>query len=64
MKLAIELNSNESEQLQVVAARLGVRVEELARAAVADLLSSSGEDFEAAAAEVLHKNRELYKRLS
>jgi len=64
MKLAIELNSNESEQLQVVAARLGVRVEELARAAVSDLLSSSGEDFEAAAAEVLRKNRELYERLS
>lgn len=46
------------------AERLGLTPEELARAAVADLLASVGEDFEVAAGRVLKKNEELYRRLA
>jgi hypothetical protein len=64
MKIAIELNAAQSEQLRAIAAELGVAAEELAHAAVADLLSARADDFEAAAARVLGKNRELYRRLA
>lgn len=60
----IELNDVQSEQLKAVAASLGVDAEELARAAVADLVNANATDFEAAAARVLSKNRELYMRLA
>lgn len=64
MKIAIELNPTQSEQLRAAAAALGVAAEDLAHAAVADLLAACAADFEAAAARVLAKNRELYQRLS
>lgn len=64
MKIAIELNSLQTEQLQATAAALGVAVEELAQAAVVDLVNPGSDDFEAAASRVLQKNRELYRRLS
>jgi hypothetical protein len=66
MKIAIELNSAQSEQLEAVAASLGVAAEELAQAAVTDLIdaSTSTANFDAAASRVLEKNRELYQRLS
>jgi len=64
MKIAIELNQTQTERLQSIAATLGVNAEELAQAAVADLVSSGADDFEAAASRVLEKNRELYKRLA
>ena len=38
--------------------------EDLARAAVADLLTTRDGDFEAAAKRVLQKNQELYRRLA
>jgi len=38
--------------------------ETLARAAIADLLASAGEDFQVAAERVLNKNKELYRRLA
>jgi hypothetical protein len=41
-----------------------VAPEELARAAVADLLSAQREDFRTAANYVLRKNEELYRRLA
>jgi hypothetical protein len=41
-----------------------VAPEELARAAVADLLSAQREDFRTAASYVLRKNEELYRRLA
>ena len=63
MKLAIELSAAEAERLQREASRLGLRPEELAHAAVADLLSRAGEDFRAAAERVLRKNDDLYRRL-
>jgi hypothetical protein len=64
MKVAIELSEPQAELLRVEARRLGVEPEELARAAVADLLSARGEDFRAAADYVLRRNEELYRRLA
>jgi hypothetical protein len=64
MKIAIELNQAQTERLQAIAASLGVDAQELAQAAVADLVSTSADDFEAAASRVLQKNRELYQRLA
>lgn len=64
MKIAIELNAAQSEQLRAIAASLGVPAEELAHAAVTDLIGAGAADFEATASRVIEKNRELYKRLS
>jgi len=64
MKIVIELNQAQTERLQTIAASLGVDAQELAQAAVADLVSTSADDFEAAASRVLNKNRELYQRLA
>ena len=64
MKLSIDLSPGQAERLRAEAARLGLAPEDLARAAIADLLASVGEDFEAAAARVLKKNEELYRRLA
>jgi hypothetical protein len=64
MKIAIELNAAQTERLKAIADDLGVNAEELAQAAVADLVSANADDFEAAAARVLEKNRELYRRLA
>jgi hypothetical protein len=64
MKIAIELNTAQVESLRAIAASLGVNAEELAQAAVADLVSANTDDFESAAARVLEKNRELYRRLA
>lgn len=62
MKVAIEIPDAEAEKLRAEAERLGVRPEELAGAAVVDLLNR-GEDFRRAAEYVLKKNEELYQRL-
>lgn len=64
MKIAIELDAAQSEQLKAIASSLGVRAEELAQAAVNDLIEASASDFAAIASRVIEKNRELYKRLS
>jgi hypothetical protein len=64
MKIAIELNPTQTERLETIAASLGVNPEQLAQAAVADLISADASDFQAAASRVLHKNPELYQRLS
>ena len=64
MKLAIELSPAQAERLQREANRLGVAAEELARAAVADLLGILDEDFASAVKRVLQKNDELYRRLA
>ncbi|MGA8054545.1 MAG: hypothetical protein WCA12_11935 [Burkholderiales bacterium] len=64
MKIAIELNATQSEKLKAIADDLGVAAEELAQAAVTDLVSANSDDFESAAARVLEKNRELYRRLA
>lgn len=43
---------------------LGVRPEDLAAAAVVDLLNREASDFDSAAEYVLRKKRKLYQRLS
>lgn len=64
MKLAIELSESQAEQLRAEAGRLGLEPTQLALAAVSDLLSAQGPDFESAARRVLEKNKELYRRLA
>ncbi len=64
MKVSIELSVAQAQQLEAEASRLGVQPEQLARAAVADLLDREQSDFEAAARRVLRKNEELYRRLA
>jgi len=64
MKLAVELTETETQRLRDAAERLGGDPIALARAAIADLLSTPDEDFRAAADHVLRKNEELYRRLA
>jgi hypothetical protein len=64
VKLAIELSPAQIERLRQEAERLGVAVEDLARAVLADLLTTPDEDFKTAAERVLRKNEELYRRLA
>jgi hypothetical protein len=64
MKLSIDLNDSQADLLRQAAAKLGVPVEDLARAAVSDLLVAEDSEFSEAASRVLEKNRELYERLS
>ena len=64
MRLSVELTGPLEAQLAAVAARLNVSAEELAAAALRDLLTRPEPDFQEAAARVLEKNRELYRRLA
>ena len=64
MKLFIDLSPAQADRLRLEAERLGLTPEDLARAAIADLLATTGEDFKAAADRVLRKNAELYRRLA
>jgi hypothetical protein len=60
----VELTEAQLESLHARAKSLGISVEQLASAAVADLVGRPADDFERAAARVLSKNRELYRRLA
>ena len=64
MKLSVEISSSQAAFLRRMAKRAGVSPEDLAQAALCDLLSGSPADFQAAAERVVDKNRELYHRLS
>ena len=64
MKLSVEVTETEKQKLNEEARRLNVSAEELAAAAVHDLLGQRDADFERAATRVLEKNRELYRRLA
>jgi hypothetical protein len=64
MSISVNLDEQQSARLEERARELGVDARELAKAAVNDLLSRTGEDFDRAAKFVLEKNRELYRRLS
>jgi hypothetical protein len=64
MKLSVEVTGIEEQQLSEAARRLNVPEEELALAAVRDLLAQREADFDRAAAHVLAKNRKLYRRLA
>ena len=58
MKVAIELPPAQAAQLESEAKRLGVPAEELARAAISDLLAAPDAAFQAAAERILAKNAE------
>ncbi len=64
MKLAFDLSDAQSEALMARAKTLGVAPEDLARAAVADVLASPSDELRARAEELLLKNAELYRRLA
>ena len=64
MKISIDVPDADMKRLEEVAGRLNVSAEELASAAVRDLLSQNEAEFERVAARVLEKNRDLYKRLA
>ncbi len=64
MKVAIELRSTQATQLENEAKRLGVPVEELASAAVTDLLAAPDAAFHSAAKRILDQKIELYRRLA
>jgi hypothetical protein len=64
MKLSIDLSPAQAERLRHEAERLGLTPEDLARAAIADLLATPDDEFRSAAERVLKKNEELYRRLA
>ena len=64
MKLSIDLSPAQADRLRLEAERLGLTPEDLAKAAIADLLATTAEEFKAAADRVLQKNAELYRRLA
>jgi hypothetical protein len=64
MTVSVELPETQIAKLHDQAQRLGVRPEDLAAAAIADLLHREESDFASAADYVLRKNRELYRRLA
>ena len=64
MRLTLDLSPTQAERLRHQAALLGIAPEDLARAALSDLLATRDEDFQAAADRVLRKNEELYRRLA
>lgn len=64
MKISVELTDEQRQRLDEKARCLNVPLEELASAAVRDFLSQGEADFERAAALVLEKNRDLYRRLA
>jgi hypothetical protein len=64
MRLAFELPDTQAEKLRDEAKRLGLAPEELARAALADLLGTPDDEFRAVVTRILTKNEELYRRLA
>lgn len=64
MKLSVEMTDEQQRRLAKEAKRLNIAVEDLAGAAVRDLLTEPDGEFQQAAKRVLEKNRELYRRLS
>ena len=64
MKIAIDLSPAQADRLSERAKSLGVSPEDLARAAVTDLLTNPDDAFRAAAELVLTRNAELYRRLA
>ena len=64
MKVAFELPPAQAEKLRAEAERLGLSPEDLARAALSDLLAAPDADLAAAARRALAKNQELDKRLA
>ena len=64
MRLPVELTESQMESLRERAKSLGISAEQLASAAVADLVAQPADEFRRVAAVVLEKNAELYRRLA
>jgi hypothetical protein len=64
MRLAIELPPAQADKLRAEADRLGLSPEDLARAALNDLLSTPDAEFQEVARRIVSKNQDLYKRLA
>lgn len=64
MRLAIELPPAQADKLRAEAQRLGLSPEDVARAALSDLLSTPDAEFQVVARRLLTKNEDLYKRLA
>ncbi len=64
MAISLTFDQEQSSRLEERARELGVAPQDLAKAAVNDLLNRSGDDFDRVAKLVLDKNHELYRRLS
>ena len=64
MTLSLDLPRDAEKRLAEIAKRLNVPLNDLAAAAVRDLLAQPTEDFDAIVRRVLEKNRELYRRLA
>ena len=64
MRLTFDVSESQETQLASLAERLNVSVEQLAAAALRDLLDRREAAFDAAAAYVSEKNAELYRRLA
>jgi predicted lipoprotein len=62
MKISIELSDLQAEKLHTEARRLGVEPQDLAAAAVVELLNREAYDFDQTAEHVLRKSQELCKR--
>jgi len=64
MTLSLNLTGDAERRLAEVAKRLNVPLNDLAAAAIRDLVAQPAEDFDRVARRVLEKNRELYRRLA
>jgi len=64
MPISLNLPPDAERRLAEVAKRLNVPLNDLASAAVRDLVAQPAPDFEAVAQRILEKNRELYGRLA
>lgn len=60
----VTLTEDQARRLRELAREAGVTPESLLRAGVEEWLNRAGGDFSEAAAYVLRKNRELYRRLA
>lgn len=62
--ITIPISDDRYSQLQVLAGRYGLSLDELVRLSIEDLLAQPDETFRRALDYVLDKNSELYRRLA
>ncbi len=62
--ITVEVSEETADALEKRAERLGIRVDDLVREGLVEIVSRDDEEFLRAAEYVLSKNKELYRRLS
>jgi len=62
--ITIQLSKDRLERLETLAAKFNLRVQDLVRVTVEELLDHPDEEMIRAREHVIQKNRELYRRLS